>query len=326
VAVITVAPFVGRIGSTINPFVIGIGSDAAGISIGDGIGLRVLLFVLCMAAMILYTLWYARRVQADPGNSWAGINAEDAALASADAKAPPPLTGNHKLIIALVAFTFALLTFAIVPWGAILGNYKVDPYTHETINSPFVWELGWWLPELCALFFVMAIVIGAVGRLGEGEIAKNFIRGVVDFTGPAFLVAVARGISVVLTNTRTIDTVLNSMEGLVAGTSSMVFTALTFAVSLPLAFLIGAGSAGTALVMPIFAPLGDFAGVDRSLVLTAWTAAGGWLILILPTNALLIAGLALARVGYDQYLRFMLPLMAILLVICLGVLGLGSLL
>jgi hypothetical protein len=65
VAVITVAPFVGRIGSTINPFVIGIGSDAADISIGDGIGLRVL-FVLCMAAMILYTLWYAKRVQADP--------------------------------------------------------------------------------------------------------------------------------------------------------------------------------------------------------------------------------------------------------------------
>jgi uncharacterized ion transporter superfamily protein YfcC len=326
VAVITVAPFVGRIGSTINPFVIGIGSDAAGISIGDGIGLRVLMFVLCMAAMILYTLWYAKRVQADPAKSWAGISAEDAALAAADAKAPPPLTGNHKLIIALVAFTFALLTFSIVPWGAILGNYKVDPYTHETIDSPFFWELGWWLPELCALFFVMAIVIGVVGRLGEGEIARNFIRGVVDFTGPAFLVTVARGISVVLTNTKTIDTVLNSMEGLVAGTSSYVFTALTFAVSLPLAFLIGAGSAGTALVMPIFAPLGDFAGVDRSLVLTAWTAAGGWLILILPTNALLIAGLALARVGFDQYLKFMLPLMAILLVICLGVLGLGTLL
>jgi uncharacterized ion transporter superfamily protein YfcC len=112
----------------------------------------------------------------------------------------------------------------------------------------------------------------------------------------------------------------------VACSSSMVFTALTFAVSLPLAFLIGAGSAGTALVMPIFAPLGDFAGVDRSLVMTAWTAAGGWLILILilPTNALLIAGLALAGVGYDRYLKFMLPLMAILLVICLGVLGLGT--
>lgn len=104
------------------------------------------------------------------------------------------MTGRDKAIIALVAFTFALLTFSIIPWGAILGNYDVDPYTHETINSPFVWELGWWLPELSALFFVMAIIVGVVGRLGEKGTASAFIRGVVDFTGPAFLVTVARGI------------------------------------------------------------------------------------------------------------------------------------
>lgn len=326
VAVVTVAPFVGRLGSTINPFVMGIGADKAGISLGDGIGLRVLLFVLAMAVTIAYTLWYARRVRGDASSSLVGFTAEDRALAAADAKAPPPLNGRQKLIIALVAFTFALLTFSIVPWGAILGNYKVDPYTHETINSPFVWELGWWLPELCALFFVMAIVIGVVGRLGEQETARAFIRGVVDFTGPAFLVTVARGISVVMTNTKTIDTVLFAMEGLVAGTSNVVFTLLTFVVSLPLAFLVGGGSAGTALVMPVFAPLGDFAGVDRSLILTAWSAAGGWLLLILPTNALLIAGLALAKVGFDQYIRFMLPLMGILLAIVFAVLVLGAML
>ncbi len=326
VAVVSVAPFVGRIGSTINPFVLGIGSDAAGITIGDGIAPRLILFVLVMAAMILYTLWYAARVRRTPSASLSGITPEDAALAAADAAAPKPMTGRDRAIIALVAFTFALLTFSIIPWGAILGNYKVDPYTHETINSPFFWELGWWLPELCALFFVMAIAIGAVGRLGEAATAQAFIRGVVDFTGPAFLVTVARGISVVMNNTKTIDTVLNAMEGLVAGTSSVVFTLLTFVASLPLAFLIGGGSAGTALVMPVFAPLGDFAGIDRSLVLTIWSVAGGWLLLILPTNALLIAGLALARVGFDQYLRFILPLMAILLAIVLAVLVVAAML
>ena len=324
VAVVSVAPFVGRLGSTINPFVMGIGSDAAGITLGDGIIWRVLLFVLVMAAMIIYTLRYAARVQADPSRSIGGISAEDAALASADATAPRPMMGRDKAIIALVAFTFALLTFSIIPWGAILGNYDVDPYTHETINSPFGWELGWWLPELSALFFVMAVVVGVVGRLGEKGTASAFIRGVVDFTGPAFLVTVARGISVVLTNTQTIDTVLHAMEGLISGTSSLVFTLLTFVVSLPLSFLIGGGSAGTALVLPIFAPLGDFAGVDRSLVLTTWSAAGGWLLLILPTNAILIAGLALAKVGFDQYLKFMLPLMGILLAIVLSVLMLAA--
>ena len=323
VAVVSVAPFVGAIGSTINPFVVGIGASKAGISICDGIGLRIVLFVLVMTATILYTLWYARRVKTDPSQSFVGIDAEDVALAQADATVPQALTARQKLIIALVASTFALLTFSIIPWGTILDNAVIDPDTHKSIGAPFAWELGWWLPELSALFFVMAIVIGVVGRLGEAATAKAFIRGVVDFTGPAFLVALARGVSVIMTNTKTIDTVLNSMEGLVTGTSNLTFVMLTFLVSLPLSFLVGAGSAGTALTMPVLAPLGDFAAVDRSLVITTWTVAGGLLRLILPTNAILVAGLALAKVGFGPYVRFILPLMGILLGICLSVLLIG---
>ena len=185
VAVITVAPFVGRMGSTINPFVIGIGSDVADISIGDGIVLRAMRFILVTTAMILYLLWCARTVRADPDRSLAGIHDADRALAKADAAPPAFLTGSEKSIIWLVVFTFALLTFSIVPWGAILGNAQVDYYTHETINSPFAWELGWWMPELTALFFVMAIVVGIAGRLGEGATARAFIKGVIEFTGPA---------------------------------------------------------------------------------------------------------------------------------------------
>ena len=127
-----------------------------------------------------------------------------------------------------------MLTFAIVPWGALLNNAPIDPYTDKTINSPLWWELGWWLPELSALFFVMAIVVGIVGRLGEEATAKAFIKGVIDFTGPAFLVTLARGVSVVMTNTKTIDTVLHAMEGLVTGASNIVFVMLIFIGSLPL--------------------------------------------------------------------------------------------
>jgi uncharacterized ion transporter superfamily protein YfcC len=76
--------------------------------------------------------------------------------------------------------------------------------------------------------------------------------------------------------------------------------------------------------MPVMAPLADFAGVDRSLVVSTWMAAGGWLRLVLPTNAILVAGLALAGVGFDRYVKFMLPLMGILLVIIVAVLLLGA--
>lgn len=326
VAVVTVAPFVGALSSTINPFATGIGSSKAGVSIAEGMGLRLLLLALTMAVTVVYTLWYATRVKADPTKSLCGISAEDAELAEADAGAPEPLTATHAAVIGLVFFTFALLAYSIVPWGAIFNNAAVDLYTNKTINSPLWWELGWWLPELSALFFVMTIVVGIVGRLGEETIAKAFMKGIIDFTGPAFLVTLARSVSVVMTNTKTIDTVLHAMEGLVAGASGVVFVMLTFICSLPLSFLVGGGAAGTALTMPVLAPLGDFAGVDRALVITTWSAAAGWLRLLLPTNAILIAGLALARVGFDQYLRFVAPLMGILLVAIIPVLLFGALL
>jgi uncharacterized ion transporter superfamily protein YfcC len=90
------------------------------------------------------------------------------------------------------------------------------------------------LPELSALFFVMAIVVGIAGRLGEEAAAKAFIKGLTDFTGPAFLVTLARSVSVVMTNTKTIDSVLHAMEGLLTGASSATFVMLTFLGSLPL--------------------------------------------------------------------------------------------
>ena len=324
VAVVTVAPFVGALASTINPFMTGIGSSKAGVTIADGMGLRLILLALTMAATVGYTLWYARRVKTDPSKSLCGLGPEDTALAAADASPPEPLTTRHATVIGLVFFTFGLLAFSIVPWGALLDSAPVDPYTDKTVNSPLWWELGWWLPELSALFFVMAIVVELVGRLGEEAAAEAFISGVIDFTGPAFLVTLARSVSVVMTNTKTIDTVLHAMEGLVSGASSATFVLLTFLGSLPLSFLVGGGAAGTALTMPVLAPLGDFAGVDRALVITTWSAAAGWLRLIAPVNAILVAGLALAKVGFDSYVRFIVPLMGLLLVVILAVLLIGA--
>lgn len=325
VAVVTVAPFVGSIGATVNPFRIGVGSDAAGVSMGDGIMLRLILLVLVMAVTIGYTLRYAKRVKADPEFSLVPHDPEDYELIrqaqSDDLKA---LSGTDKAVLGVVTFTFLLMIFSIVPWGAILNNEVADPITHKTITAPFAWELGWWMPQLTALFAVMAIVIGLVGRLGQAATSAAFIRGVMDFTGAAILVAVARGVAVILHNTQTTDTVLNAMSNIVGGRSSAGFVVLLSVISFPLAFLVGSGSAGMALVMPILAPLGDFAGIDRSLVVTTYNAMGGVLLLLIPTNALLMAGLGLARVGFNVYFKFVLPLAGILVALTLGVLILGA--
>jgi uncharacterized ion transporter superfamily protein YfcC len=133
-------------------------------------------------------------------------------------------------------------------------------------------------------------------------------------------------VSVVMNNNQITDTVLHSMEGTVDGLSSSAFVVGIYLVNIPLAFLIPSTSGHATLAMPILAPLADFAGVERSLMITAWNSASGWVNLITPTSAVVMGGLALARVGYDRYIRFVAPLLGILFVLTIGFLVLGSVL
>jgi uncharacterized ion transporter superfamily protein YfcC len=102
-----------------------------------------------------------------------------------------------------------------------------------------------------------------------------------------------------------------------------VLAIVTVAVWL-LAFLIPSTSGHATLAMPILAPLADFAGVSRALVVTAWQAASGWTNLWVPTTAVTIGGVALAKIGYDRYLRFVWPLLAILFILICGFVALGT--
>jgi uncharacterized ion transporter superfamily protein YfcC len=318
VGVIIVGAGVGVMGSTVNPFSIGIASGFADVSIGDGIALRLAMWMTFTVVAMLYVLRYAQKVKAQPDVSLVGFAPGDREQAvAATATKPAPLTGRHKLVLGAIVFTFAFMIFSIIPWSQIFVGTDAAPYS---------WELGWWFPELTALFLVAAVVLGIIGGLGETSLTDTLTRGAGDFIYPALVIVLARGVSVVMNNAEVTDTVLHSMEGAVDGLSSSMFVVAIYLVNLPLAFLIPSTSGHATLAMPILAPLADFAGVERSLMITAWNAASGWINLITPTSAVVMGGLALARVGYDRYIRFVAPLMGILFVLTLGFLVLGAVL
>ena len=133
----------------------------------------------------------------------------------------------------------------------------------------------------------------------------------------------ARGVTVILNNTQTIDTILSWMEDAVSGTS-VVFTSLVFIINMGIAFIIPSSSGHATLAMPLLAPLGDFAEVGRPLVVTAWSWGAGLARFITPTSAVVMAGLALGGVRYDKWVRFMLPLMGLLLVASIVMLGIAA--
>ncbi|CAM5227108.1 YfcC family protein OS=Streptomyces cyaneofuscatus OX=66883 GN=G3I52_02385 PE=4 SV=1 [Streptomyces cyaneofuscatus] len=307
---------IGVLCSTVNPFATGVASSAADISLGDGIVLRGIMWVVLTAVTITYVIRYANRVRRNPDRSLSGFLPGDRDHNAADAPEPPELTRLHQAVLILVTLVFAFMIFSVVPWaGALTGDADATPYG---------FELGWSFPQLAALFLVAAVLVGVVARFGEQRLSATIIQGAADFISPALVIVLARGVTVIMNNAQITDTVLHSIEGVVSGTSSALFAVIVFLVNLPLAFLIPSTSGHATLAMPILAPLADFAGVSRAVVVTAWQSASGWMNLWVPTTAVTIGGVALAKVGYDKYLRFVWPLLAILAVLICGFVALGA--
>ncbi|MFF3209886.1 YfcC family protein [Streptomyces sp. NPDC002886] len=308
---------IGVLCSTVNPFATGVASSAAGISLGDGIGLRFLMWIVLTTVTVLYVIRYARRVQKDPSKSICGFLPGDREQkATGDEEAEPELTRLHKTVLVLLVLVFAFMIFSVVPWSSAL--------TGDADATPYAWELDWSFAQLAALFICAAVLIGLVARMGEAKLSSTLIQGAADFISPALVIMLARGVTVIMNNSQITDTVLHSIEGVVKGTSSGIFAIIVFLVNLPLAFLIPSTSGHATLTMPILAPLADFAGVSRALMVTAWQSASGWMNLWVPTTAVTIGGVALAKVGYDKYLRFVWPLLGILFVMICGFLALGA--
>ncbi|GGK37499.1 C4-dicarboxylate ABC transporter [Nocardia camponoti] len=328
-ATIIVGALIGCMASTVNPFSIGVASGEAGVSIGDGIVLRFLLWVVLTAVAVAFVLRYAARVQRDHSKSLVGFDSD---TSESDELATPQadenLTGTQKWVLAITGFTFALMIFSVIPWSAIFGGAtgpaEYDDF-HVTATEPYWFELNWWFPQLSMLFVIAAIVVGVVARMGEKDIVSLITRGAGDMVGPAIVIMLARGVSVIMTNTETLDTVLNAMESLVNGASAAVFAVLVMIVNIPLAVLIPSSSGHATLAMPLLAPLGDFADVPRSLVITSFQMGHGLAMLVAPTNVVVVGGLAMAKVGYDRFLRFIWPLVAINFVIVSVVLAVAAL-
>ena len=300
----------GVIGSTVNPFSTGVASDAAGVSIGDGMGLRIALWVVVVGLAIGYVIWYARRVNRDPAKSVVGVSESDAADAQKLVGDVPTLTGRQKVVLGVFGLTFLTMIYGFIPWNDLWQEGFGKSFPLPTFAD-------FYFPEAAALFLVMAVVVGLIARLGEEGTVSTIVAGAGDFLGAGLIIVLARGITVVMKNAYMTDTILNWMEKAVSGSSSGAFAILAFIVNIPIAFLVPSSSGHAALVMPILAPLADFAGVSRATVVTAFQSASGVVNLVTPTSAVIMGGLALSKVGYDKYLRFVWPfLLVVFLVVC----------
>jgi uncharacterized ion transporter superfamily protein YfcC len=304
VAIIMIGAAMGVLGSTVNAFATVIASDAAGVPFTEGIGLRLAILGVGWLICVIYVMRYAERVRKDPSKSIVADrkSANEAHfLKGRDETATIDFTAKHKLILLIFAATFGVMI-----WGVSVG--------------------GWWMAEMSALFLAAAILVGVIGRLGEEGFTTTFVDGARDLLGVALIIGVARGIVVVMDAGLITDTILFNSAQAVEGLSTVAFINVMYWLQVALSFFVPSSSGLAVLTMPIMAPLADFGGVGRDLVVTAYQSANGLVNFFNPTFAVVMGGLAIGRVPYERWLRFVLPLCLILTIVIMAVLSVGAML
>ena len=309
IAVVLLGSGAGVLASTVNPFATGIASGFAGVSLGDGLMVRLVMLAVFDAAAIWYVMHYAAKVRSHPERSLvAGFSRK---FESKKGGGVPDLNGKRKLTLLLFAGVFLVMVYAVIPF--------------DEIGLPLP-ALHWWFPELSGLFLGGAVVIGLVYGLKEQELVDSFVSGAADLVGVAFIIGISRGITVLMDGGKITDTVLYWGEHALEGAGSVGFILLVYLIYLPLSILIPSSSGLATLSVPIMAPLGQFAGIGGELIVTAFQSASGLVNIVTPTAAVVMGGLALGDVPFDRWIRFVWKLILIFFALTIGFLAVSAIL
>ena len=329
----------GCLGSTVNPFAVGAAVDAltgVGIEVNQSIiiGLGAVLWIVTTVMSILFVMSYAKKVKADKGSTILSMqelkDAEEAhGKAASEVNKEVKLTGRQKGVLIAFAFTFVVMIVGFIPLadlnegvanffdaGAVYdadGNAIVQGWSALITGLP----IGqWYFDEASTWFFLMAVLIGIIGGLSEKQIVNTFITGAADMMSVVLVIALARGISVLMASTGLDVYVLDAAANALAGLSGVIFAPMSFLVYFGLSFLIPSTSGMATVSMPIMGPLAVKLGFSPEVMVMIFSAAIGVVNLFTPTSGAIMGGLALAKIEWTTWLKFALKLIVALSVVC----------
>ena len=329
----------GCLGSTVNPFAVGAAVDAlTGVDIAVNqsiiIGLGAVLWIVTTAMSIVFVMSYAKKVKADKGSTILSMqelkDAEEAhGKAASEVHKEVKLTGRQKGVLIAFAFTFVVMIVGFIPLadlnegvanffdaGAVYdadGNAVVQGWSALITGLP----IGqWYFDEASTWFFLMAVLIGIIGGLSEKQIVNTFITGAADMMSVVLVIALARGISVLMANTGLDVYVLDAAANALAGLSGVIFAPMSFLVYFGLSFLIPSTSGMATVSMPIMGPLAVKLGFSPEVMVMIFSSAIGVVNLFTPTSGAIMGGLALAKIEWTTWLKFALKLIVALSVVC----------
>lgn len=282
VAMINLGAAIGFYSGFMNPFSVGVAQGIAELPTFSGIGLRLALFFVLWVVTSLYVVRYAKKVKADPATSL--VYETDKQYFETKADSLPTFDLRHALV---------LLVF--------VGGFGIIGYG--------VFTYGWFIPEIAAVFLGMGLLSGLIGGMRPNEIADTFVIGAKDMVFAAIVVGLARGILVVMENGLILDTIIHFFSSQISKLPSMLSVTGMYITQILINFVIPSGSGQAAATMPLMVPLADTLKITRQTSVLAFQLGDGFLDSIMPTSGILIAQLAIARISYGKWAKFLMPLM-----------------
>ena len=279
---------IGSMCSTINPFATIIASDAAGISWTTGLNNRLIMLVLCLTITILYILRYAKRVKADPSKSLIYDQKEELEALFGLNTMNTTTTFTNRLRLITIIFSLCFIVM-------IVGVSFLD----------------WWFVEMTATFLVGAIIIGFIAKIKESVFVEEFAKGAASLLSVAFIVGIARGVTILMEDGLISDTILYHASTITEGMNKGVFTNFMLFIYGGLSFFMPSSSGMAVLTMPIMSPLADTVNIGRDTIVDTYQYGLGLFYLINPTS-LILAALAIVKIGFNKWLKFIMPLFIIL--------------
>jgi uncharacterized ion transporter superfamily protein YfcC len=284
---------VGFAGAFLNPFTLQIAQGLAGVQTVSGWQYRVVVWAISTAVTIAWVMIYAARIKKDPKRSiMYDIDQARREEIEAQQAEVGDFTWRHGVVLSVLAAVIVLMVVGVVRWE-------------------------WFIVEIAGLFVAMGVVAGALSGMDPNRLAKAFLEGCRDIAGAALIVGFAGGILEILEAGNIMDTLLHGVGTVTANLPPLVSAWTMYAAQLGLNFFIPSGSTKAALTMPLMAPLADLSGITRQTAVLAYQFGDGFTNMIIPTSGVTVGTLALAKIPFEKWFRWNLPMQVMFIVMSL---------
>ena len=286
VAVVLVGAGAGFAGSFMNPYTEGVAQSIAELPLFSGMWFRFCILVCFFVSALIFVWRYASKIHKNPELSgmYEFDQAREDKLEIDKDKYP------FGFARAMICIGF-LVTIGLLIYGLMV--------------------IGWWYAELCGLFVGLAIWAGLWGRMGLNEWGEAFGAGMQSMAIGALVIGFARAILIVLESGLIIHTVLHACAVVLGKFPAMVSAVGMYIFQCLCNYFIPSGSGQAAVTMPLMAPLADLVGVTRQTACIAFQMGDGISNIFTPTSGYLMASLAIAKVPWDKWAKWILPLIGI---------------